>query len=172
MSLSELKVRRLVREFEKLDGRNHDEPPPEWKANEAESAFADRACARGRKTRVLRNGWPDFLIVEDGKTYAVEVKRDSDEIRDAQRRMFTALEAAGIKVFVWSPSKPSALTPWAKWSPRKAERVTLYPRMRRGGSGAKVADHVAPLLDPPAGGSAPALGNIPRAPRRQVSVSR
>lgn len=81
----------------------------------AEREFLARAM--GKDARVLRNGWPDFLVERDGETFAVEVKRGTDDISGAQARMFEALERAGIKVYVWNPRKPEAAVPWRKFRP-------------------------------------------------------
>ena len=123
MSLSELKVRKLVRQYEALE---RDEGVDHERDNEirercrslkdSEGAFLWKAVSRGRNARVLRAGWPDFLILEDGKGYAVEVKRWPDRVSARQAEMFEALESLGIKVFVWTASKPNELRDWRRWN--------------------------------------------------------
>lgn len=87
----------------------------------AEREFLERALGRG--ARVLRNGWPDFLIERDGETFAVEVKRGTDDVSDAQARMFEALERAGIRVYVWNPRRPRSATPWTQFRPGRLRRL-------------------------------------------------
>jgi hypothetical protein len=41
--------------------------------------------------RVLRSGWPDFLMIRGRQLFAVEVKSESDEVSAAQRLIFDAL---------------------------------------------------------------------------------
>lgn len=81
---------------------------------EAERAFVSMADARGK--RVLRNGWPDFMVfdLESGGMIAVEVKTDDDSVSPAQARMFEALEEHGLRVMVWSPERPAKLIPWRR----------------------------------------------------------
>lgn len=81
----------------------------------AEREFLERAMGQG--ARILRNGWPDFLVERDGKTFAVEVKRGADDVSDAQARMFAALERSGIKVYVWNPRRPDIAVPWVRFRP-------------------------------------------------------
>jgi hypothetical protein len=87
----------------------------------AEREFLQRAVGKG--ARVLRNGWPVFLVERDGETFAVEVKRGADDISGAQARMFEALERAGIKVYVWNPRRPMSAKPWMRFRPGRLRRL-------------------------------------------------
>lgn len=80
---------------------------------EAERLFLRRAQER-KELDVWRNGWPDFLLqdTDSGRFFAVEVKAGGDSVSIAQRRMFAALEASGLSVFVWNPSVSKRLIPW------------------------------------------------------------
>lgn len=49
---------------------------------------------------VLRNGWPDFLIVKDGAIAGVEIKGKNDTIKPNQQRMMDILSGFGIRCFV------------------------------------------------------------------------
>ena len=86
----------------------------EDKLTPAEQAFCAVAHARGK--RLLRNGWPDFLVLdpESGGLAAIEVKTDEDEISPAQARMFEALEELGLRVMIWSPERPGKLVFWRR----------------------------------------------------------
>jgi Holliday junction resolvase len=53
---------------------------------------------------VLRNGWPDFLCVRGRGLMAVEVKSDYGRISDEQLKIYEALRAANIPVFVVRPN--------------------------------------------------------------------
>ena len=101
------------------------------------------ALARKRCLKTLRNGWPDFFVknLKTKEFLGVEVKRDSNGIRPAQRVMFAALEAYGLKVVIWNPARPKLFTPWRAYDPKKltvkkkkktksVERIVTYVRMR------------------------------------------
>jgi hypothetical protein len=51
---------------------------------------------------VLRNGWPDFLLLNAKRTqgFAVELKRDKDKVSSQQRKMHKALALFGIPTHV------------------------------------------------------------------------
>ena len=76
--------------------------------------------------RVLRNGWPDLLVVPpDGSPgFAVELKSGRDKVRPHQKEMHDALEAAGVRVVVTKvdgvervpPQRKEPLTPEQKIS--------------------------------------------------------
>lgn len=116
--LSQTTVDRLVAkvgDLRKLSAR--DGAPRGPGMNDAEKAFARTAAERHPTAAVHRHGWPDFLLVDDGRTFAVEVKKGVDGMRRSQVATFTALEAAGIAVFVWNPARPDRLTPWRSYQP-------------------------------------------------------
>lgn len=143
--LAKLRVRKLVKSLKALDKREFEQnalakeykSPPrenllafkresEMRCNEAEMRFVHKAFSKalrdGLKIQVLRNGWPDFLVIEDGRGYAVEVKQPTDSVRPNQATMFEVLESLGILVYVWCPKNPNTLKPWRKWTPEgKAE---------------------------------------------------
>jgi hypothetical protein len=52
--------------------------------------------------RVLRNGWPDLLVIppDGGSSFAVELKSSRDKVRPHRKEMHEALEAAGVRVLV------------------------------------------------------------------------
>jgi VRR-NUC domain len=54
-------------------------------------------CRDGGFT-VYRNGWPDFLLLHEGRAvgFALEVKTRSDRLRSEQKRMIEALDRMGI----------------------------------------------------------------------------
>jgi hypothetical protein len=121
-------IERLSSDIAKLDRerRDRDWAVDESKLTDAERAFCAIADSRGK--RVLRNGWPDFMVLdpESGGTMAVEVKTDEDVISAAQARMFEALEDYSIRVMIWCPTCPGKLTPWRKHELEKKAR-----RLRR-----------------------------------------
>jgi hypothetical protein len=127
------RLARLSAELEALEPAYRDELGAQ--PNEAETAFARLARRRGK--RPLRNGWPDFLVIDEasGGTIGVEVKRATDEVSAAQARMFEALERSGITVMVWDPDRPLALQPWRRYFERETEPSTgpepRQPRLRR-----------------------------------------
>lgn len=94
--------------------------PKEMLLLDAERSFADRAHQQG--AHVWRGGWPDFLVQLSGQHVGVEIKRGEDRISASQARMFAALEASGLRVFVWNPRMPTALIPWAVYMPLSSTR--------------------------------------------------
>jgi hypothetical protein len=119
--LTPRQLRRLVEQVDAADRRARlaDTGVDENKLTTIEQAFCAMAANRGR--RVIRNGWPDFLVEDPktGKTIAVEVKSNVDALSPEQRRMFAALERLGIRVFVWRPKNPRSLSPWSSKKLRK-----------------------------------------------------
>lgn len=115
MSIEKLRALKAIRKADKAIFSNSEVMPEAWKATQCELQFVQKAITRGKQVRVLRSGWPDFLVEEEGKFYAVEVKAPGDVIRPSQRRMFTTLEAMGVSVFVWSPKSPDRLQPWRRF---------------------------------------------------------
>jgi hypothetical protein len=71
--------------------------------------------AQTKGWRPLRNGWPDFMVLLDGKPLFIEVKSRGDKLSRPQKRMFEALEAAGIMVRVWWEREPDRLMTWRKF---------------------------------------------------------
>jgi hypothetical protein len=102
-----------------------------YRVNEREAQFIARVVLKHKsKASVYRSGWPDFLLVEDGRAYAVEVKQGpNDRIRYRQAVMFEALESSGLRVYVWSPQTADRLTPWRYWLIGKVQR--LRPNKKR-----------------------------------------
>ena len=103
------------------------------KLTDAEREFV-RLARRKDKTPV-RHGWPDFLVLDDGgAAIGIEVKQAGDTVTANQAAMFRALEErVGLRVFVWNPQRPKALTPWASYrplSPLKVPHPKRQPRPR------------------------------------------
>lgn len=70
--------------------------------NLAEGAFWDLATERG--WQITKRGWPDYFVQKDGHIIAVEVMPSAGRApRFDQRQVMAALEAAGIRCFIWSP---------------------------------------------------------------------
>lgn len=82
---------------------------------ESEERFFKEASAK-LSAKIWRAGWPDFLMHSEAHGYiGVEVKSDGDKLSDSQKRMFAALELAGIKTFVWWTKSHDRLIPWRKF---------------------------------------------------------
>lgn len=118
-------IDRLALEIAELDRQRRERLShvDEDRVTEAERAFCVLADSKGK--RVFRNGWPDFLVYdpESGAVVYVEVKAGEDDIRPAQRTMFTVLEAMQLQVVIWSPENPHRLVPWRRWdAARRAPR--------------------------------------------------
>jgi hypothetical protein len=47
---------------------------------------------------VIRGGWPDFLLVKDGKALFVEVKSKGSPVRPTQLKYLRVLEQLGLNV--------------------------------------------------------------------------
>ena len=131
--LSKLKVRKLLKQVARIEQKAplpDTRQPLHERVNEREREFLKALTARGKGSVPLRSGWPDFLILEEGRGFAVEVKGKYDLLSHAQVEMFSALEALDIAVFVWTPSRSTKLTPWRKWPNAKSPPRT-YPRWAR-----------------------------------------
>lgn len=78
---------------------------------QAEAAFSDYAEAKGYA--VYRAGWPDFLCRNPAskRVFLVEVKSDTDRLRDSQIAVFSGLEEAGVNVRIWRPGMDQPV-PW------------------------------------------------------------
>jgi hypothetical protein len=112
MTSGAAKVRKLVAQLER-DGTWEPEFASSVTATEREFL---RQCVKKRNARVYRSGWPDFLLVERGHTYCVEVKKSFDEpLRHSQADMFALLEKIGLRVYVWAHNRPDRLVHWSKW---------------------------------------------------------
>lgn len=70
-------------------------------ASHAEAAFCRQAMQNGWTVR--KRGWPDFLIEQEGRLYAVEVKRDAPVLKREQAEVMELLERAGVRCLVWTP---------------------------------------------------------------------
>lgn len=64
------------------------------KLNKREKKFYQEATKRGYK--ILRIGWPDFLIIKERDTYGVEVKARGQHRSPKQLTMQNTLELVGI----------------------------------------------------------------------------
>lgn len=99
-----------------------------------------KTLAREKGWRAVKAGWPDFLLIQDGKPVFVEVKSFDDRLHSNQLAMFAALEAVGIVVRIWWQSEPDTLIPWRKFDERtgaaarrrEARRKAKQPRRYSG----------------------------------------
>ena len=68
--------------------------------NSYEQAVFDNLTKR-RGFRVLRNGWPDFLVLNKDETrgFALELKKGTDKLSSEQIEMHKALARFGILTF-------------------------------------------------------------------------
>lgn len=62
--------------------------------NDTEKTVA-QFCRKSGYT-VCRNGWPDFLLVNEQRGFALEVKTRNDRLSGCQRKMIDALDRMGI----------------------------------------------------------------------------
>lgn len=67
--------------------------------NESEVIVHNILMNRG--CNILTNGWPDFLVEENGTFFGVEVKGYHDRLRGNQFKMLNALRLAGIQSFIY-----------------------------------------------------------------------
>jgi len=76
--------------------------------NENEKELHRELVKKGYK--VLRNGWPDFLVIppNKGKIFAMELKYGRDKVSPDQKKMHKALEEAGLEVRVHQVVPPVA----------------------------------------------------------------
>lgn len=53
----------------------------------------------------LGAGWPDLVLVRDGRCLFVELKSDAGKVAPEQHAVHAALLACGLDVRVWRPSQ-------------------------------------------------------------------
>lgn len=72
--------------------------------NEAQGRFFDLAINKGWS--VTTRGWPTFFAEKDGEMIGVEVVSSAGrKLRTDKQAVVRALQAAGIKCFLWSPEE-------------------------------------------------------------------
>ena len=101
--------------------------------NKHEKEFKEELEAKGYK--VLRNGWPDFLVQnpEGRVTYAVELKYGDDKLSAPQKEMHRALRKAGLHIRTHQVFK-SLKKPPKKVSKKVSKKVlplVLKPSVKR-----------------------------------------
>ena len=119
----------LIPERKRQRGVRRGDGPIPSTSNHAEEKFLRVALSKGDE--LLRSGWPDFMLLRDGKFMGVEVKRGSDRVSPSQAKMFAALERIGLAVFVWNPAMPDMLTKWRAYRPRRPAESGLMLRPPR-----------------------------------------
>ncbi len=70
-------------------------------ASGTEARFVHRATKAGYQ--VIKKGWPDFVLIKEGRLFAVEVKQEHNGLTPAQFEIMGLLSQAGIKCLVWKP---------------------------------------------------------------------
>lgn len=82
--------------------------------------------------RVLRNGWPDFLVVKDEEQiFAIEWKEFGDKVRPDQEAMHTVLERAGIATLVTgSLDEALRFRPPSAYEVQLAQEVVVRDKVR------------------------------------------
>lgn len=80
-----------------MSDQDTEQPRPRMNAREAE-VYDLWKCVDD--VMILRNGWPDFLIVGPSGVKAIEVKAPGGKLTPEQILMHMALEGAGIPVQV------------------------------------------------------------------------
>jgi hypothetical protein len=133
-TVREQKIHRLDDELKLIDlYKGEANPGP---GNEAEAFF--EAWVNGRHGhKVIKNGWPDFLLMhkDTGRPFAVEVKTAADRMSRRQEKCFAALESGGIAVYVWCPSEPKKLEPWRAYLKRTGRYRMEPDKASRKGNG-------------------------------------
>lgn len=99
-----------------------------------EAKFFQLASKRGWK--LYRSGWPDFLLLSEGKLLFVEVKSANDRLSATQLELFEALSKLGIRVRVWWERTPDRLIHWRRFADTvrqvdEKERAILARREKR-----------------------------------------
>lgn len=57
-------------------------------------------------SRRSQAGFPDLIMVRDGRVLAVELKSDKGKVTPEQKVWLDALSRAGIRCMVWRPRTP------------------------------------------------------------------
>ncbi len=78
---------------------------------------------------IFRNGWPDFLIFEDGEYKFIEVKNE-DKLRDEQIAIMEILNKLGLKCYIWCPER--GLIKFKDYKPLKKKKLRLIkPKLKQ-----------------------------------------
>lgn len=94
---SQIKKRNKIR---KHKAKN---PNGQWRRNNPEREFC--AFAANENFWTIKRGWPDFICTDDEGIFFVEVKPDGKHPDRHQKKILTALSAAGFRCFVWTPAE-------------------------------------------------------------------
>lgn len=71
-----------------------------WRLTYSERRVLGMLQEQGHK-EVIRNGWPDFGVIVNGKLVGIEVKRGTnDRLNEDQRNTYKLLKRAGIEVII------------------------------------------------------------------------
>jgi hypothetical protein len=73
----------------------------EMEGSRGNERIFDKQCEAVGVKRVLKNGWPDRLILYKNRWIGVEVKNQRERIKKHQRDMMDVLGSVGVKCFVY-----------------------------------------------------------------------
>lgn len=73
--------------------------------------------------KVLKNGWPDYLCVADGKAIVIEAKSHNERLRPEQRSRLAWLASRGIPAYVAEPSRIWRVTAKGELKPANATKI-------------------------------------------------
>jgi hypothetical protein len=85
-------------------------------SNSGEALVYQKLIERG--ATVMRRGWPDFAVFENGSFYAVEVKQKGDVLSTEQQVILRALADEGIDTYVWQRDHFEAIGDSIEWPDR------------------------------------------------------
>jgi hypothetical protein len=69
----------------------------------------DGTCYHETPVQADGAGWPDLVLVRQGRVLFAELKRQAGRVEPRQRAWLDALAAAGLSVAVWRPSDWAAI---------------------------------------------------------------
>lgn len=87
----------------------------DWRVNPSEAAFLGYAKKTSPNAKILRGGWPDFLMIdEDGSLCCVEVKSWANKLRSNQLACIKALELVGVQTLIFRSNLGDVVS-WRKF---------------------------------------------------------
>jgi len=103
---------------------------PKFKVTASEKTFLGFMEKYRPELRLLRSGWPDFLVIDDeNRLHAVEVKAYPDTLRKNQRECIEALELVGLETHVFRADQGDLVT-WRRFLAEKKEAGDRYRRTK------------------------------------------
>lgn len=92
------------------------------------------------KFKLLRGGWPDYVLIKGGKVTFIEVKPNGAHISEVQSRMFSLIKALGWQVMIAVNGDLEDLIPFEEYEKQMGEMLTSVRKFLREENAAKIRE--------------------------------